>query len=202
MRSQAAIAVLPLCATSAIMHSQLTPDSLVHFSQRSLGEQALDTDDCVDRNTDTIPTLLCLCLRSLESTLGNGRATFSLQDLPLGLLERIYDFIFSEGSRMAQMEVSRALAGVLSQRVTSLDFGYRRIDSLSSRGGRLLGDSALLELASGCNQGLVHLDINACRFVTDAGVLGVLIRCPALRSISMSGCGLISDQVTNVSFKR
>lgn len=135
-----------------------------------------------------VPTLLFLSLRSVESSLGKGLATFSLRGLPLGLVETIYEFVFSRGSRMAQMEVSKSLAPLLFEHVMTLDF--------SLGGTKCLGDSALLELATGCDSGLVHLNLNACGFVTDAGILGTILRCPAIRSLSLSGCGLISDEVS------
>lgn len=135
-----------------------------------------------------VPTLLFLSLRSVESSLGKGLATFPLCGLPLGLVETIYEFVFSRGSRMAQMEVSKAAAPLLFEHVTSLDF--------SLGGTKIVGDSALLELATGCDSGLVHLNLNACRFVTDAGILGALLRCPAMRSLSLSGCDLITDEVS------
>lgn len=134
-----------------------------------------------------IPTLSALCLRSLESSLGKGLATFSLYELPLGLVEKIYEFVCLKGSRMAQMELSRALAPILSEHVNSLDF--------NSGAAKFLGDSALCELANGCGSGLVRLDLSACRFVTDAGVLGALLRCPAIRLLSLSGCDGVTDEV-------
>ncbi|CAM9552557.1 unnamed protein product [Laminaria digitata] len=136
-----------------------------------------------------IPTLSALCLRSLESSLGKGLATFSLYELPLGLVEKIYEFVCLKGSRMAQMELSRALAPILSEHVNSLDF--------NSGAAKFLGDSALCELANGCGSGLVRLDLSACRFVTDAGVLGALLRCPAIRSLSLSGCDGVTDETAH-----
>lgn len=90
---------------------------------------------------------------------------------------------------MAQMEVCKSLAPLLFEHVTILDF--------SLGGTKFLGDSALLELATGCDSGLLHLNLNACRFVTDAGILGAILKCPAIRSLSLSGCGLISDEVSD-----
>lgn len=80
-----------------------------------------------------IPTLGILCLRSLESSLGKGLATFDLQDLPLGLAETVYDFVASAGSRMAHMEILRALAPILRQHVNSLDFSRAKV-RVPSRG--------------------------------------------------------------------
>lgn len=138
-----------------------------------------------------ITSLSSLCLHSLESSLGKGLATFSLHELPLGLVENIYEFVFSKGSRMAQMELSRAASSILSEHVNSIDFG-------SSGGAKFLGDSALLELANGCDSGLVHLDLSNCHFVTNAGIIGALLKCPAIKSLSLSGCYRITDEVTKV----
>lgn len=134
-----------------------------------------------------IQSLSALCLRSLESALGKGLATFSLHELPLGLAEKIYEFVFLKGSRMAQMELSKALAPILSEHVNALDF--------NAGAARFLGDSALFELANGCGLGLVRLDLSACRFITDAGVMGALLSCPAIRSLSLSGCDGVTDEV-------
>lgn len=113
--------------------------------------------------------------------------TLSLQGLPFGLAEKIYKFVFASGSRMAQMEVSRALAPLLSEHVTGLDF--------SAGGIGCLGDSALLELAAGCSSGLQRLDISACCLVTNVAVLEVLTRCPSLVSLAVSGCDRVTDEV-------
>lgn len=85
------------------------------------------------------------------------------------------------------MEISKALAPILREHVNSLDF--------SSDAGKFLGDSALLEVANGCDSGLLQLDLSTCRFVTDAGILGTLLRCPAIRYLSLSGCDRITDEV-------
>lgn len=134
------------------------------------------------------PTLSTLCLRSLESSLGRGFGTFSLQGLPLGLVEVIYDFVFTEGSRMAQMEISRALAPLLRNHVTDLD--------CSNEGSGSLGDSALLELTLGCAEGLRRLDLSGCHLVTNEVVAGVLGRCPSLVSLCLSGCDRLTDEVS------
>lgn len=158
---------------------------------RSFDVAVLDSNRFVfdsEHQLGLIPTLSVLSLRSLESSLGKGLATLSLHELPLGLAEKIYQFVFSNGSRMAQMEISRALAPILSAHVNSLDFN-------SSGAAKFLGDSALCELALGCGPGLVRLDLSACRYVTDAGILGALLRCPAIRSLSLSGCDGITDEV-------
>lgn len=76
------------------------------------------------------PALSNLCLRSLESSLGKGLATFDFQDLPLGLGQLIYDFVSSKGSRMAHMELLKALAPVLRRHVYSLDFSKTKVDHL------------------------------------------------------------------------
>lgn len=76
------------------------------------------------------PALSNLCLRSLESSLGKGLATFDFEDLPLGLGQLIYDFVSSKGSRMAHMELLKALAPVLRQHVYSLDFSKTKVDYL------------------------------------------------------------------------
>lgn len=157
---------------------------------RSFGVTVVDSNRFAldsEPQVGMIPTLSALSLRSLESSLGKGLATFSLHELPLGLAEKIYEFVFLNGSRMAQMELSRALAPILSEHVNSLDF--------NSGAAKFLGDSALYELALGCGSGLVRLDLSACRFVTDAGVLGALLRCPAIRSLSLSGCDGVTDEV-------
>lgn len=97
----------------------------------------VSTGDCHDASTNgcccrgegkvEMPTLETLCLRSLESSLGKGLATFDLQDLPLGLAEKIYEFVSSKGSRMANMEILRALAPLLRQHVNSLDFSKTKV---------------------------------------------------------------------------
>lgn len=84
-----------------------------------------------------IPTLETFCLRSLESSLGKGLATFDLQDLPLGLAGKIYEFVSSKGSRMAHMELLRALAPVLRQHVNSLDFSKAKVSSHRLRAGMI-----------------------------------------------------------------
>lgn len=83
-----------------------------------------------------VSTLETLCLRSLESSLGKGLATFDLQDLPLGLAEKIYEFVSSKGSRMAHMEILRALAPVLRQHVNSLDFSGAKVSFRMQAGNR------------------------------------------------------------------
>lgn len=60
--------------------------------------------------------------------------------------------------------------------------------------GQIVGDSALLELANGCSSALLQLDLSSCGFVTDAGLLGMLLKCPGLTDLGLSGCGQISDQ--------
>lgn len=147
--------------------------------------------------------LSCLCLRSLESSLGKGLASLSLQGLPLGLAEKIYRYVAERGSRMAQMEVSRALAPLLSQTVRCLDFtpaaNYeteRQTSSGSSGNSNgAMGNSALLELANGCGTGLVCLDLGGCRLVTNAGVLAVLSRCHKVSSLGLSGLDRVTDEV-------
>ncbi|CAM9492561.1 unnamed protein product [Ectocarpus sp. 4 AP-2014] len=131
-----------------------------------------------------IPTLGILCLRSLESSLGKGLATFDLQDLPLGLAETVYDFIASAGSRMAHMEILRALAPILRQHVSSLDFSRAKV----------VGDSALLELANGCDSSLVQLNLSSCCFITDGALLATLLKCPGLKDLTLSGCRGITDE--------
>eukprot|EP00903_Cladosiphon_okamuranus_P008897 g8516.t1 len=131
-----------------------------------------------------VPTLGTLCLRSLESSLGKGLATFDFQDLPLGLGQLIYEFVSKKGSRMAHMETLKALAPVLHRRVFSLDFSKAKV----------LGDSALLKLATGCDSSLLQLDLSSCSFVTDAGLLASLLKCPFLSDLTLSGCAQISDQ--------
>lgn len=74
-----------------------------------------------------VPTLGTLCLRSLESSLGKGLATFDFQDLPLGLSQLIYEFVVAKGSRMAHMETLKALAPVLKRHVCSLDFSKVKV---------------------------------------------------------------------------
>lgn len=74
-----------------------------------------------------MPTLGTLCLRSIESSLGKGLATFDVQYLPLGLCQLIYEFVSSKGSRMAHMEVLKALAPVLREHVSSLDFSRAEV---------------------------------------------------------------------------
>lgn len=129
-------------------------------------------------------TLVSLCLTSLESSLGKGLATLSLEGLPLGLAEKIFNFVFCGGSRMAQMEVCKALAPILRRHVNSFDCKRSR-----------LGDSALLQLATGCGSGLKQLDLSECPFVTDSGILVILPKCPAIEELSLSGCDRVSDQV-------
>lgn len=157
------------------------------------------------------PSLTLLCLRSLESSLGKGLATLSLQDLPLGLAENIYQYVFDLGSRTAQMEVSRALAPLLSKTVTSLDFTaadlvtseaepYSGGSGLGlSPGNGIVGDSALLELANGVGAGLVALDLSGCRLVTNAGVSGVIAKCPHIASLGISGCNRVTDEVRELA---
>lgn len=60
---------------------------------------------------------------------------------------------------------------------------------------QVLGDSALLELATGCDSSLVQLDLSSCSFVTDAALLASLLKCPFLSDLTLSGCAQISDQV-------
>lgn len=62
---------------------------------------------------------------------------------------------------------------------------------------KVVGDSALLELANGCDSALMQLDLSGCRFVTDTGLLAMLLKCPGLRDLTLSGCCGISDQVFN-----
>ncbi|CAM9875042.1 unnamed protein product [Ectocarpus sp. 8 AP-2014] len=131
-----------------------------------------------------IPTLGILCLRSLESSLGKGLATFDLQDLPLGLAETVYDFVAAAGSRMAHMEILRALAPILRQHVNSLDFSRAKV----------VGDSALLELANGCDSSLVQLNLSSCCFITDGALLTTLLKCPDLKDLTLSGCRGITDE--------
>lgn len=79
---------------------------------------------------DELPTLGILCLRSLGSSLGKGFVTLDFQGLPLGLGQLIYEFVSSKGSRMAHMEMLKALAPVLRRHVYSLDFSRTKVDSL------------------------------------------------------------------------
>eukprot|EP00752_Nemacystus_decipiens_P016190 g14477.t1 len=137
-----------------------------------------------DKGETEPSTLSILCLRSLESSLGKGLATFDLQDLPMGLGQLIYDFVSSKGSRMAHMELLKALAPLLRRHVYSLDFSKTKV----------LGDSALLMLATGCDSSLLQLDLSSCSFVTDVGLLAALLKCPFLRDLTLSGCAQISDQ--------
>lgn len=74
-----------------------------------------------------VPTLGNLCLSSLESSLGKGVATSQLDDLPFGIAEKIYEFVSTRGSRMARMEILRALAPILRQYVNSLDFSGAKV---------------------------------------------------------------------------
>lgn len=60
---------------------------------------------------------------------------------------------------------------------------------------QVLGDAALLLLATGCNSALLQLDLSSCCYVTDAGLLAALLRCPLLRDLTLSGCAQITDQV-------
>lgn len=60
---------------------------------------------------------------------------------------------------------------------------------------QVLGDSALLKLAAGCDSALLQLDLSSCCFVTDTGLLAALHRCPCLRDLTLSGCAQITDQV-------
>ncbi|CAM9297360.1 unnamed protein product [Scytosiphon promiscuus] len=129
-------------------------------------------------------TLGNLCLRSLESSLGKGVASFDLEDLPFGIAETIYEFVSKRGSRMARMEILRALAPILRQHVNSLDFS----------GAKVVGDSALLELANGCGSSLAKLDLSGCCFVSDHGMLAALLKCPGLVDLTLSGCSGITDQ--------
>lgn len=104
---------------------------------------------------------------------------------------------------MAQMEVSRALAPLLSRTVICLDFTNSETEHQSSCSGGsscgysngFIGESALLELANGCGMGLIHLDLGGCRLVKNAGVLAVLARCQNLSSLGLSGLDGVSDQV-------
>lgn len=65
---------------------------------------------------------------------------------------------------------------------------------LVARIDQVVGDSALLELANGCDSALLKLDLSACGFVTDAGILAMLVKCPRLTDLGLSGCGQVSDQ--------
>lgn len=87
------------------------------------------------RNSEVeVSTLCTLCLRSLESSLGKGLATFDFEDLPLGLGQLIYEFVSSRGSRMAHMEMLKALAPVLRRHVYSLDFSKAKVNFFLSQG--------------------------------------------------------------------
>lgn len=168
-------------------------DVWIMSSRRGGRGRSFDEADQIARVPLQPETLIDLCLRSILSSLGKGLATLSLQELPLGLAEKIYNFVFLRGSRMAQMEVSRALAPILAEHVDSIDL---------SKGAKFVGDSALLELANGCESGLLHLDLNACPFVTDTGIVSVLLKCPAIRSLSLSGCHHVTDQVRFVTRRK
>ncbi|CAM9352096.1 unnamed protein product [Ascophyllum nodosum] len=138
------------------------------------------------QNEPHASTLVLLCLTSLESSLGNGLATLSLEELPIVLADQIYNFIFSRGSRMAQMEISKALAPIMRHHINSFDCSRSRI-----------GNSALLQLASGCGSGLVHLDLSECLFLGNNGILDLMFKCPSIRTLSLSGCNRVSDQVAH-----
>lgn len=152
---------------------------------RSRGENSISTlkyEQQVEPNA--VVTLSSLCLASLESSLGKGLATLHLDELPVGLAEQIYDFIFLGGSRMAKMEVSKALAPILRHHVDHFDCSRSRI-----------GNSALLQLANGCGSALRCLNISECPFVADSGIFGVMLKCPSIKKLSLSGCNRLSDQV-------
>lgn len=152
---------------------------------RSLGEDSISNLRCEQQvEPNAVVTLVSLCLASLESSLGKGLATLHLDELPVGLAEQIYDFIFLGGSRMAKMEVSKALAPILQHHVDRFDCSRSRI-----------GDSALLQLANGCGSALIHLNLRECPFVADSGILGVMLKCPSIKTLSLSGCNRLSDQV-------
>ena len=138
------------------------------------------------QNEPHASTLVLLCLTSLESSLGKGLATLSLEELPIVLADQIYNFIFSRGSRMAQMEISKALAPIMRQHINSFDCSRSRI-----------GNSALLQLASGCGSCLVHLDLSECLFLGNNGILDLMFKCPSIRTLSLSGCNRVSDQVSH-----
>lgn len=138
--------------------------------------------------TRELPTLASLCLRCLESSLGKGLVTLALQDLPLGLAETIYNYVFNHGSRMAQMEISKALAPLLRDNVIGLDCSEEETGSL--------GDSALLQLTAGCSTGLKHLDLSGSHLITNDGTVGALARCPSLMVLSLSGCERVTDEVS------
>ncbi|CAN0335553.1 unnamed protein product [Hapterophycus canaliculatus] len=59
---------------------------------------------------------------------------------------------------------------------------------------QVVGDSALLELANGCDSSLAKLDLSGCSFVSDHGMLAALLKCPGLEDLTLSGCGGITDQ--------
>ncbi|CBJ48464.1 Hypothetical leucine rich repeat protein [Ectocarpus siliculosus] len=160
-----------------------SPAVRVNIVDRRTGPASSGVRSGSEREVE-IPTLGILCLRSLESSLGKGLATFDLQDLPLGLAETVYDFVASAGSRMAHMEILRALAPILRQHVSSLDFSRAKI----------VGDSALLELANGCDSSLVQLNLSSCCFITDGALLATLLKCPGVKDLTLSGCRGITDE--------
>lgn len=137
------------------------------------------------------PTLSSLCLSRLEASLGKDLDAISLQNIPLGLAETIYKFVFSHGSQMAQMAISRTLAPLLCNAVTSMD--------CSNEGGENLGNSALLELTAGCSSGLKRIDLSGCYLVTDDVISEVLAKCTSLVSLSLSGCTRVTDEVSYIS---
>lgn len=106
---------------------------------RTGDRHATSTSNCCrSEGKVEIPTLETLCLRSLESSLGKGLATFDLQDLPLGLAEKIYEFVSSKGSRMAHMELLRAFAPVLRRHIYSLDFSKAKVSSHILQAGMII----------------------------------------------------------------
>ncbi|CAM9546750.1 unnamed protein product, partial [Sphacelaria rigidula] len=166
---------------------------------------------CVQNNAAgvEVPTLMSLCLRSLESSLGKGLASLSLQGLPLGLAEKIYRYVALSGSRMAQMEITKALSPLLSHMVSKLDCSATVDESEQSdppaavlqhnsdgscSGGGIIGESALFELANGCGAGLMSLDLGGCRLISNTGVLRVLSTCPNLLFLGLSGLDRVTDE--------
>lgn len=101
-----------------------------------------------ERETEP-PMLSTLCLRSLECSLGKGLATLDFQDLPLGLGQLIYEFVSSKGSRMAHMELLKALAPVLQRHVYSLDFSKAKVNYVHTH---LCGSNYLLCFPFCCAQ--------------------------------------------------
>lgn len=108
------------------------------------------------------------------------------------------------------MEITKALAPLLSHMVTKLDCSatvdesdqfdrpgavlQHNSDGRWSRGGAI-GESALSELANGCGAGLTSLDLGGCRSISNTGVLRVLSTCPNLLFLGLSGLDRVTDEV-------